>query len=130
MTTYKVTVTRDENLWAVVVDGLPAGAIGATDVERFEDLDIEVRDLIAGLTGTEPDSFGLTWRYIVDGQEVTDVIIRLTQAQAAFGDAARARDGARKAALAALAKAGLPQSAIGDVLGVSHQRVHQLLKAG
>ena len=73
MTTYKVTVTRDENLWAVVVDGLPAGVIGATDVERFEDLEIEARDLIAGLTGTEPDSFGLTWRYIVDGQDVTDV---------------------------------------------------------
>lgn len=49
----RVTVTRDENLWSVAVDGLPAGLIGATDVERFEDLDIEVRDLIAGLTDTE-----------------------------------------------------------------------------
>lgn len=129
MTTYQVTVTRDENLWAAVIDGLPAGMIGATDAERFEDLDTEVRDLIAGLTDTEPDSFGLTWRYVIDGQDVTDVIIRFTEAQAAFGEAARARDGARNAVLAALAKAGLPQSAIGDVLGVSHQRVHQLLKA-
>ena len=65
MITYEVTVTRDENLWAVVVDGLPPGLIGATDVERFEDLDTEVRDLIAGLTDTEPDSFDLTWRYIL-----------------------------------------------------------------
>lgn len=129
MTTYQVTVTRDENLWAALIDGLPAGMIGATDAERFEDLDTEVRDLIAGLTDTEPDSFGLTWRYVIDGEDVTDVITRFTRAQAAFGEAARARDGARNAVLAALAKAGLPQSAIGDVLGISHQRVHQLLKA-
>lgn len=48
MTAYHVTVTRDSGLWAAVVDGLPPHVVGATDVERFADLDVEVRDLIAG----------------------------------------------------------------------------------
>jgi hypothetical protein len=61
MTTYNVTVTRDGGLWAAVVSGLPPRMVGATDVERFTDLDLEVRDLIAGLTETDPDSFVIRW---------------------------------------------------------------------
>jgi hypothetical protein len=59
--TYDVTVTRDGTLWAAVVDGLPSHFVGATDVERFADLDLEVRDLVAGLTDADPESFDLRW---------------------------------------------------------------------
>jgi hypothetical protein len=43
MITYAVIVTRDGSLWAAVVDGLPPHVIGATDVERFADLDVRAR---------------------------------------------------------------------------------------
>jgi hypothetical protein len=130
MTTYDVTVTRDSGLWAAVVTGLPPHVVGATDVERFADIDVEVRDLIAGLTDSAPDSFGLRWRYVIDGSDVTSLLESLFASELAYANAAAARDTARSQAIHALAHAHLSQTAIGDVLGLSHQRVHQLLKAG
>ncbi len=129
MTTYGVTVTRDSGMWAAVVDGLPPHVIGAIDVEHFADLRSEVQDLVAALTETGPDSFGLTWRVIIEGQDVTTEVLALGAAEAVLDQALTAREGARQDALKALAGAGLSQAAIGDVLGLSHQRVHQLLKA-
>jgi predicted XRE-type DNA-binding protein len=130
MTTYNVTVTRDSGLWAAVVSGLPPHMVGATDVERFADIDVEVRDLIAGLTDSAPDSFALRWRYVIDGGDVTSLLEALFASELAYGDALAARDAVRLEVIRALARAHLSQSAIGDVLGLSHQRVHQLLKAG
>jgi hypothetical protein len=129
MITYPVTVTRDSGLWVADVDGLPPGSIGVTDVERFADLDVEVRDLIAGLAQTDPDSFGLTWRYVMDGRDVTSLIEAVFGAEIAYRAAAEARDAARRAVIRTLDRADIPQSAIGDLLGLSHQRVSQLLKA-
>jgi hypothetical protein len=130
MTIYEVTVTRDDGLWAAVISGLPPQMIGATDVERFAELDTEVRDLIAGLTDADPDSFGLAWRYEFGGRDVTSLIIDLTGSEHAYAQAAAARDAARREVIRVLLEAHLSQSAIGDVLGLSHQRVHQLAKAG
>jgi hypothetical protein len=130
MTMYEVTVTRDAGLWAAVISGLPPHVIGATDVERFGDLDTEVRDLIAGLTDTDPDSFPLAWRYVVDGRDVTSVIIDLAESEHAYREAAAARDAARRGVIRSLLEAQMSQSAIGDVLGLSHQRIHQLVRAG
>lgn len=69
MNSYDVTVTRDGGLWAATVSGLPSRMVGATDVDCFGDLDIEVRDLIAGLTDAGPDSFALRWRYVGDSRD-------------------------------------------------------------
>jgi DNA-directed RNA polymerase specialized sigma subunit len=129
MTTYRVTVTRDSDVWAAVVDDLPPHVIGATDVEHFAELEPEVRDLVAALTDSDLYDFDLDWRIVIDGRDVTEEITMLGQAEAALTDAAAMRDNARNSALKALADTGLSQAAIGDVLGVSHQRVHQLLKA-
>jgi hypothetical protein len=127
---YEVTVTRDSGLWVACVDGLPPHAIGVTDVERFPDLDTEVRDLIAGLTESDPDSFDLGWRYVIDGEDMTSVLEAVFGAEIAYRIATAARDEARRKAIRALDHARVPQSAIGEVLGMSHQRVSQLLKAG
>lgn len=61
MTTYDVTVTREDDLWVADITGEGLGP-AATDVERFADLDTEVRDLIAGLTDADPGSLGLAIR--------------------------------------------------------------------
>jgi hypothetical protein len=45
MTSYDVTVTREDTLWVAHADN-----VGATDVEHFQDLEVEVRDYIAGMT--------------------------------------------------------------------------------
>jgi hypothetical protein len=131
MTSYDVTVTRDDNLWVALVDG-----VGATDVEHFSDLDGEVRDYVAGMTDAEPDDFAIHWRYEVNGRDVTDVLSRFMAAERALRDvmeaeAAKAaeRDAARLDAINAVRSAGLSQRVAADVVGLSHQRVHQLVNS-
>jgi hypothetical protein len=127
-TTYEVTVTRADGLWVASIAGEGLGP-AATDVVRFADLDVEVRDLIAGLTDADPEDVSPDWRYVIDGEDVTFAVQGLLHAERNLRSAEELRQLARGIALMVLHGAGLPQSAIGDVLGVSHQRVHQLLKA-
>jgi hypothetical protein len=124
---YDVLVTREDGLWVADIRG---GSLGpaATDTERFADLDVEVRDLIAGLTQSDPESFGLTWRYVIDSRDVTSLLEAVFGAEIAYKAAAEARDIARRALIRTLDRADVPQSAIGDLLGLSHQRISQLLK--
>ena len=129
MTIYEVTVIREDGVWVADIHGDELGP-AATQADRFADLDTEVRDLIAGLTDTDPDSFGLAWRYVFGGHDVTSLIIDLTGSEHAYTAAVAARDAARREAIRVLTDARLSQSAIGDVLGLSHQRVHQLARAG
>jgi DNA-directed RNA polymerase specialized sigma24 family protein len=128
MNTYRVEVTREDGLWVADIWGPELGP-AATDIVHFADLETEVRDLIAGLTDTDPREFGLTWRYSIGGADMTSTIRRLLEAEVGLQQATQAHEEARRRALTELASTGLSQSAIGDVLGVSHQRVHQLLKA-
>lgn len=128
-TTYEVWVTREDNLWVADVRGLPPHLIGATDVEHFADLDEEVRDLIAGLTDTEPDHFAIDWRYQVNGKDVTDKLARFLAVESELRERLAERDAARIDAVRQLTAAGLSQRAVGDVLGVSHQRVNQLVNS-
>jgi hypothetical protein len=128
MTMYEVTVIREDGMWVADIHGAGLGPT-ATQTDTFAELDTEVRDLIAGLTDTDPDSFGVAWRYVLDGRDVTSVIIDLAESEHAYRDAATARYAARREVIRALMDARLSQSAIGDVLGLSHQRIHQLAKA-
>lgn len=127
--TYRVTVEREEQLWTAVVDGLPTGVFGATDTDHFGDLDDMVRDLVVTITDAPPDAFDLTWRY---AQGASDYTAELEQAQywtEQFRVAEAGRDACRSAAAEAMARAGLSQRAIGDALGLSHQRIGQILGA-
>lgn len=129
MTRYEVTVLREDGAWVADVRGAGLGS-AATQTDRFADLDTEVRDLVAGLTDTDPGSFGLAWRYLLDGRDVTSVLVNLAEREHAYREAAAARDAARREVIRTLLDARLSQSAIGDVLGLSHQRIHQIAKTG
>lgn len=130
MGAYQVTIRREGGLWAVVIAGLPPNMIGAIDVDRFADLDAEVRELIADLTDSDPGSFHLYWQYVIGDEDVTVEVTRLRHAELALRQAADDRDDARRTAMEALSRANVSQAVIGDVLGLSHQRIHQMLRAG
>jgi predicted XRE-type DNA-binding protein len=69
------------------------------------------------------------WRYQVAGRDVTEQIRRMFETTERLTQVQRDQENARRAALDALHEAGLSQRTIADALGVSHQRVNQLLKA-
>lgn len=125
MNTYHVTVTREDGVWVADIEGLTA----ATDVPRFHDLEVEVRDLIAGLTDTDPDSFDLTWRYLFGDADVSTNVSELRQAENALRAVEARREQARLQIIQLAKMAGLSERVVADVLGVSHQRVNQLVKA-
>jgi hypothetical protein len=81
MTSYDVTVTREDNLWVAHADN-----VGATDVEHFQKLDVEVRDYIAGMTDADPSDLAIHWRYEVNGLDVTDAPARYMAAERELRD--------------------------------------------
>jgi hypothetical protein len=130
MTSYDVMVTREDDLWVAVIKH-----VGATDVEHFGDLDVEVRDYIAGMTDADADDLALRWRYEINGRDITDALTRFMAAERELPEvmekeaAAKAaeRDALRLEAINAVRSAGLSQRIAADVVGLSHQRVHQLV---
>lgn len=125
--TFTVTVTREDNLWvAIVTDGLDVGAIGAADFEHFADIDPGMREIIADLTGIEPEQFNVTWLYEFGGTDATGLVREFQDAERMAKELAKWRDEARARLVAEMKNGKLSQRAIADLLGLSHQRVHQI----
>ncbi|MCX2732527.1 MerR [Saccharopolyspora sp. NFXS83] len=124
LSSYRVHVSREDRSWVAHVQGLPAGA---TEVDHLEELDLEVRDLIAGLADREPDSFRIDWRYLQGDVEYTRPVEELRHWAAESKQAAANAERARREIITTLRSAGLSQRAIAEVIGTSHQRVAQLM---
>jgi DNA-directed RNA polymerase specialized sigma24 family protein len=108
-----------------VVEGLSGGA---TDTERFADVEEDVRDLVAGLTDTDPDSFSLEFHLEQDGREYTPVVANLREQEERARRAVEQRDESRRVAVTAMRNANLSYRAIAEILGLSHERVAQLAR--
>lgn len=121
MASYRATVTRDGRFWLVHVDG-----VGSTQARHLRELDTMAKDLITVMTG-EPEP-----RIVVDYDirlpaEVQDHLRRSEELRAVSAEAqARAAAEVRSAARQ-LHEQGVGLRDLGKVLGVSHQRAHQLV---
>ncbi|MFL1380329.1 MULTISPECIES: hypothetical protein [unclassified Nocardiopsis] len=127
MTHYTVTVTRDEDLWAVHIDGLPKGVIGAIDYIHFSEIRAEVPEVVADLTDSSPEDFTIIWRYELDGRDVTEELSSFIEVEERFHRVIEEHESGRSRALEAMQEAGLSQRTMADVVNLSHQRVQQLL---
>ena len=125
MTTYDVTVFREEELWVADIPALSA----ATDVLYFAELDVEVRDLISGLNDVEPDSFDLRWFYRATEDGPAEPLDQLSQVSTVLAELDVRYDALRREIIGRLSEAGLSRQAIGDVLDVPRQRVDELADA-
>jgi hypothetical protein len=122
MTTYTAKATRDGKWWSVEV--LELGFF--TQARRLDQVEEMARDAIALTLEVAPDSF-----------EVTVVPEMPAKVQAILDDVRASREAAQHASELASMKAreaarilheeGMPLRDVGRVLGVSHQRAHQLV---
>jgi hypothetical protein len=121
--TYRVDVERDGRFWLLRVP-----EVGVTQARHLREVDLMARDLIALTTDSDPGTFDLdvhvevpaaTRRHLQRAERLRDQA-RDSQSKAAAELRAAAQE---------LAQSGLPMRDIGQLLGVSYQRAHQLVSA-
>ena len=125
MTNYTVTVSREEPWWVAVVEGLPGGA---TESRRLDQLEVEVRDLIAGLTDTSEDDFDLDWKYALP-PALERSVRQFVRARSRREVAEREYAAAQARAVEALTAAHVSVRDAAELLGLSYQRVAQIRPA-
>lgn len=123
MRTYRVDVERDGRFWLLRV-----AEVGVTQARHLREVDTMARDLIALTTDSDPATVDLDVHV-----EVPAATRRhLQRAERLRGQARDSQSKAAaelRAAAQELARSGLPLRDIGQLLGVSYQRAHQLVSA-
>jgi predicted RNase H-like HicB family nuclease len=120
--TYEVTATRSGGWWALDVPELFGVHSQARRLDQAEDA---IRDAIAFALEIPDDSFDVT--FAVQADPASDEIVQL--ARIVRDDAERAEGEARDVTVAAIAhlkEHGYTQRDVGQLLGLSYQRVQQI----
>jgi hypothetical protein len=122
-----VVAQPDGAWWAIdVVKGLPKNRVVHTQARRINEVGTMVRDAVSLLLDVDPDSFDVAIEYrlpttlqkSVDLFTKAEELDRVVRSETAI---------ARSRAAAGLVAAGLTFREAGDLLGVSFQRVKQLV---
>lgn len=123
MKTYEATVTREDGYWVAVIPGLRGGA---TEARTIANLKVEVRDLVAGLLELDDDAFEVELKF---GEDFDSAVGQLVDAQERLAKAREEYEVAQRDAVRALAEKNISTRDSAQLIGVSHQRVSQLLNA-
>ncbi|MFM7598675.1 MAG: hypothetical protein ACKO70_09965 [Actinomycetota bacterium] len=126
MKTYQVDVVRDDGWW-IMHARLPRTII-YSQAKRIDDVEFMIRDAIAGVLDVDPDSFGVELNFDLD----SDVLDQVNRAREASVEAAEIQERASResrAAVQALRNEGFTLKEAGYFLGVTPQRVAQLLNS-
>ena len=126
MKRFTVRARRSGRWWALDAQGLRGVH---SQVRRIDQAEEMARDAIAGVLDIAPDSFE-----VVVVPEVPNAVRAIVEeATAARSQAARAQDEAAhltREAARRLVEEGLTVRDAGALLGVSHQRIAQLVRSG
>ena len=123
---YTVRARRSGKWWALDAEGLRGVHTQVRRIDQAEDM---ARDAIAGVLDIAPDSFEVVVLTEVPGT-VRAIVEQATEARS---QAARAQDEAAhltREAARRLVEEGLTVRDAGVLLGVSHQRIAQLVRPG
>lgn len=123
MTTYHVTAERDGDWWTLTVEGVEAGF---TQARRLDQAEAMAREVISLLLDIPVDDIDVDLEVHLDPGGQAALTVATAARQTAERAAATAQQAARDAARL-LSNAGLPMRDVGAIMGISHQRVHQLL---
>lgn len=121
--TYQVLAKRWDKGWELHIEG-----VGVTQARRLSEAETMVRDLIVRREEIRETSFDLRWSFEVSDE--IDAEVRAARAAVANSAVAQADAAAKSRAVARrLADEGLAGNEVAAVLGVSPQRVSQLLRS-
>ena len=126
MRTYQVDVVKDEGWW--IMHARIPRTILYSQARRIDDIEFMIRDAIAGALDVDPQSFAIELTFDLD----SDVLDQVSRAREASLEAAEVQERASResrAAVQALRKEGLTLKEAGYFLGVTPQRVAQLLNS-
>ena len=121
---WSVEVTRSGGWWAIRVPDLP-GVF--SQCRRLDQVDEHVREAIALMLDADESELGTIDVTVVSPPEIAELVHTVEQAEHTARDAAEAAASARKEAAQTLLDQGYPMRDIGRLIGISHQRVSQIL---
>ncbi len=119
--TYRVSAEREPGWWYVRVEEIGH----STQAKRLDRVEHMARDLIAFAEDLPADSFDIELKVAVGSAQAA-----LDEALAARSEAEasqRAAQESTRAAAVALREVGMPLRDIGRLLGLTHQRISQLV---
>lgn len=118
--TYTATVERAQSGWSIYVSEIDRH----TWAPNLREVSEMARDLVQVMTDAPLDEINVEIRL---PEDLSAPIRKLRAAQSAASDAEAAAREAQRVAAEKLRDAGAPLRDIAETLGVSHQRVHQVL---
>lgn len=124
-TVYRATATRDGRWWAVEIHGFPPNYAAVTQGRDLAEAESNARKATALLLETPLSEIEIDLH--VD--EADELVAEVEQARARRKEAAREEQAILVRAARRLVDQGLTQRDTARLLGLSFQRVHQLLKA-
>lgn len=123
--TYQVRVSRENQWWVAEVDGMPAAA---TETRRLADLDAEVRDLLAGLLEVDEESLTIHYDFSqAFGTTAAEAWEQFVTERDELYRRQQQLEHDRSAIVRTLRDHGVSTRDVGKLVGLSHQRVSQLL---
>ncbi len=124
--TYRVEAVRSGDWWAITVPEL-SGLF--SQAKRLDQVESQAREAIAMMLDIDKTAVGDLEIHVTPPGTATDLLetLKVTMAEAAEAEGKAAR--LRHEAALALRAEGLPLRDVGRLIGVSHQRVHQLLSS-
>jgi hypothetical protein len=119
--TYEGRTWHEGKFWVIEVHG-----VGVTQARRLSQVEEMARDLVAIMAQVPADEVAVEVKVEL-GEEVGTEVDEAKRLRAESTRMQEAATQASRAAAARLRETGLSISDVGTLLGVSHQRVHQLL---
>lgn len=124
MSTYTAQVTREGRWWMVAVPEVD----GLTQARRLSEAEQMARELVAVTTGQDVESVEVEVRVEpVDGVDVQALLARIRADRAEAERLEREASEVARSLARDLVARDVPLRDVGMILGVSHQRVHQLV---
>ena len=123
---YRVKAVRSGEWWAITVPALRGVFSQAKRLSRVEATAREAIAMMLDIDEAEVGQIEVEVQ-IFPPEAVADLLDEVRRSTSIADEAAAAAARARREAVRLLSEAGLPMRDIGEILGVSHQRISQIL---